>query len=182
MSKLMDQVLEAILQREGGYVNDPEDSGGETNWGITERVARRSGYEGPMASMPREVAAAIYAERYWHALELDEVERLSPAVAAELADTGVNQGVARAGEFLQRCLNVLNASEAFYPDLRVDGDVGPRTLDALRAFFRARRQQGGEFVLLKMLNALQGAFYIDLAERRPKDEKFIFGWFSARIS
>lgn len=66
-------------------------------------------------------------------------------------------------------------------DLIVDGDVGNRTIRALEAFI-AIRGEDGEEVLYKMLNSLQGAFYITLSERRSKDEKFIFGWFKNRVA
>lgn len=180
MSQLMTRIIDNILAIEGGYVDDPEDSGGETNFGITVPVAREYGYEGDMRDLPRELAFAIYAERYWHALSLDDIERLSPAIAEELADTGVNQGIDRAAIFLQRSLNVLNKRGSLYQDITVDGDVGSKTVNALRAYLRIRKQDG-QTVLLRMLNALQGAFYVELAERREKDEKFVFGWYLHRV-
>jgi lysozyme family protein len=51
-------------RREGGYSNNPNDSGGETMWGVTDRVARANGYAGPMKDMPREVAKNIYFASY----------------------------------------------------------------------------------------------------------------------
>ncbi|MCA2603440.1 putative peptidoglycan-binding domain-containing protein, partial [Microcystis sp. M26BS1] len=56
----------------------------------------------------------------------------------------------------------------------------PKTLQALQKFLQLRKLEG-EIVLLKMLNVLQGSYYIDLASRRMKDEEFIFGWFRNRI-
>jgi lysozyme family protein len=179
-SQLQRRIINGIIDREGGYVNDPNDSGGETNWGITVAVASDYGYEGEMRDLPRELAYAIYAERYWHALHLDDIERLSPALANELADTGVNMGIERAGIFLQRALNVLNDRGNLYPDITVDGKVGRRTISALLAFLHIRKQDG-HTVLLRALNALQGAFYIDLAERRVKDERYVFGWLLHRV-
>lgn len=177
---LRDKVINEIIRIEGGYVNDPSDSGGETNFGITERVARQAGYMGSMREMPRKVAYNIYAERYWHALNLDVVASISEPIAEELADTAVNMGVGRAAEFLQRCLNVLNNGGSHYPDLKVDRDIGPRTTLALEKFVTKRGVEG-EGVLFTMLNALQGAFYVELAERRQKDEKYIYGWFKNRV-
>lgn len=57
----------------------------------------------------------------------------------------------------------------------------PRTLAALRAYL-AKRGTEGETVLLKALNCLQGERYIDIAERRPKDEEFVYGWLRARVA
>ena len=78
-------------------------------------------------------------------------------------------------------MNVLNNRGQNYSDLKVDGDVGGKTLNALKAFM-AKRGSSGESVLYNMLNSLQGAFYVTLAERREKDEKFVFGWFKNRVS
>ena len=119
---LKQQTIDHILEIEGGYVDDPSDSGGETHFGITKRVARANGYSGPMRDMPRAVALAIYAARYWDALSLDHVEKLCPKVAQELADTGVNMGVGRAAEFLQKTLNALNNQGQYYTDLAIDMD------------------------------------------------------------
>lgn len=174
------EFINKILKVEGGYVNDPSDSGGETNHGITERVARRYGYKGRMINMPAITARHIYEQMYWYSLNLDKVEQFSENIALELGDTGVNQGVGRAAEFLQRSLNVLNNRQQHYNDIAVDGDIGPNTLKALASYFRLRGSEG-EVVLYNMLNCLQGAFYVELAERREKDEKFIYGWFTHRI-
>lgn len=173
--------INAIIEIEGGYVNDPYDSGGETKFGITVAVARAWGYSGPMVDLPRAVAFEIYEHRFWKALSLDEVCTLSPAIANEVADTAVNMGQGRSARFLQRALNVMNRLEHFYDDLVVDGLVGPASINALKSFLAARPDDG-ELVLVNALNCLQGAKYIDLAERREKDESFIFGWFKHRVS
>ena len=181
MSQLKQEVIGRIIDVEGGYVNDPDDSGGETNWGITERVARQNGYRGPMRDLPKNLAFAIYVKRYWHPLCLDQIEQLSPLIAEELADTGVNQGVHRAAETLQRALNALNNVGKLYGDIKIDGDIGPATLDALTRYLNSRGTEG-EMVLHRGLNVLQGAFYFDLTERRQKDEKYLYGWLKNRVS
>ena len=176
------RVIDKIIEVEGGYVNDPEDSGGETNYGITKRVAREYGYKGSMKDLPRSLAFEIYENRFWDSMLLDEVQKIAgDDIAEEIADTGVNTGVHRASEFLQRSLNVLNNKGKDYPDLKVDGDIGARTVSALKAFI-AKRGSEGTSVLYRMLNSLQGAFYVTLAERREKDEKFVYGWFKNRVS
>lgn len=178
---LKDQFINGIIDREGGYVNDPDDHGGETNWGVTVAVARAYGYVGPMKDMPRTVAYHIYSKLYWDVLHLDAIEALSPRLAEELADTGVNMGVARAAEFLQRCLNALNNQQKDYKDMPVDGKIGKKTLEVLQKYM-AKRGVRGELVLFRALNCLQGAKYITLAETRQTDEKFLFGWLLNRVS
>ena len=179
MSNLKEKIINSIIEREGGYSNDLNDSGGETNYGITKVVARAYVYKGKMRNLPRDTAFEIYSKRYWDALHLDEIETLSSLIAEELADAGVNMGVGRAGRFLQRSLNVLNNRGTYFHDLRVDGQIGSVTIRALKSYFRSRGLEG-ELILFKMLNSLQGAFYVTLAERREKDEKFVYGWFMNR--
>ena len=58
-------LIDALIEREGGYVNHPADKGGPTCFGITEAVARAHGYSGSMRQLPRDEAAAIYRRLYW---------------------------------------------------------------------------------------------------------------------
>ena len=174
-------LIDALIEREGGYVNHPADRGGPTNYGITAAVARAQGYAGPMREMPRAEAEAIYRRLYWARPGFDSVARLSARVAAELFDTGVNMGPAVAVTFLQRALTALNRSGRDYPDLVPDGQIGAATLAALEAFLEARGKRSGETVLLRALEALQGERYLRLAERRPANEAFLYGWLANRI-
>ena len=176
---LKEKTINHIIKVEGGYVDDPNDSGGETNWGITVKVARDYGYTRAMIDMPKEIAFDIYEEMYWASMELDEVEKYSALVAEEMADTGVNMGVGRASTFLQIALNALNNQGEYYADIAEDGDIGRGTLKALDAYQKKRGLEGME-VLAKALNGQQIAFYIDLTRRRQKDERFLYGWLKNR--
>lgn len=167
---MKEQIINHIIDVEGGYVNDRSDSGGETNFGITVAVARAFGYHGPMDGMPRSVAYRVYSAKYWDSVRAN---RMPKSVTAEVVDTGVNMGTSRAGKFLQRSLNVLTPGSA----LVVDGIIGSGTILRLNEYLEVR----DEAVLVKMLNCLQGAFYVELAERREKDERFIYGWFKSRV-
>lgn len=178
---LKNKIINNIIRIEGEYVNDPSDSGDETNFGITVAVARNYGYKGDMRYLPRSLAFEIYSNIYWDSLSLTVVEQISPRIARELADTGVNMGVKRSALFFQRCLNVLNLLQKAYADIKVDGLIGSKTIDALRTLARYRGKEG-MIVLYKMLNSLQGEKYVSLAEAREKDERFIYGWFTHRIT
>ena len=90
-------------------------------------------------------------------------------------------GPAVAATFLQRALTALNRNGADYPDLVPDGRIGPRTLAALDTFFDIRGRSSGQRVLLRALEALQGERYLRLAERRPANEAFLYGWLANRI-
>ncbi len=174
------QLIDDLIDREGGYVNHPADRGGATCWGITEAVARAHGYKGAIRALPRDEAVAIYRRLYWLRPRFDEVARRSPALAAELFDTGANMGPAVAATFLQRALTALNRNGRDYPDLVPDGRIGPATLAALDAFLAVRGRQG-ETVLLRAIEALQGERYLRLAERRPANEAFLYGWLANRM-
>ncbi len=163
----VDALVDALIDREGGFVDNPADKGGPTCFGITQEVARAQGYAGPMRQLPRSEAVNIYLRLYWLRPRLDEVGKRSARLAAELFDTGVNMGPAVAVTFLQRALTALNRGGKDYSDLTPDGRVGPTTLAALDAFLAFRGQGSGETVLLRALEALQGERYLRLAERRP---------------
>lgn len=173
--------FDRVILVEGGYANDPADSGGETMYGITIRTARAHGYTGAMNALSLDEAKRIYKAGYWDPLRLDDVAEVAPGVAEEMFDTSVNMGIGRASVFLQRCLNVLNDRGNVYADMHVDGSIGPVTIAALKAYCAHRRGLTGQFVLLRALNALQGAFYIELTEKRVKNERFIYGWLRTRI-
>ena len=177
----VDSLIDELIEREGGYVNHPADRGGPTCFGITEAVARAHGYGGAMKELPREEAAAIYRRLYWLRPRFDQVAKRAPRVAAEPFDTGANMGPAVAATFLQRALTALNRNGKDYPDLVPDGRVGPMTIFALDAFLAARGPRGGETVLLRALEALQGERYLRLAEKRPANEAFLYGWLANRI-
>lgn len=163
---------------ERGYVNDPSDSGGETNHGITKKVAREQGYEGDMRDLRADTAERIAKQEYWDVMLLDKVP---PAIAEEMFDTGFNAGPVRAVGFLQRSLNALNRIGKDYDDMLVDGLMGPKTIRALDEYVSARPIYGIK-VMLRALNGLQLEFYMSLVERRKKDERFIYGWILNRVS
>ena len=181
MADLFDELVERLISVEGGYVNDPSDSGGETIFGITKAVARENGYTGAMRHMSRAQAKVIYRAKYWAKPGLYLIAPLSKHVAEELLDTGVNAGTGSAGMMFQKALNVMNRNSKDYPDIAEDGAIGPGTAKAFAAYPK-RNGALAETRMLKALNCMQGAFYIDLARRREKDERFVNGWLDNRVA
>ena len=176
----VDSMIDEVIDREGGYVDNPADRGGPTRWGISQAVARAQGFGGDMRALPRDEAVSIYRRLYWLRPGLDKVATKAPAVAATLFDTAVNMGAAVAVGFLQRALNALNRGASDYPDVKLDGTVGATSLAALDGFL-AKRGAGGAAVLLKAIEALKGERYLALAERRPANEAFLYGWLANRM-
>lgn len=177
---------------EGGYGNNPKDSGGETYRGIARK--RWPNWEGwarvdalkEDAIFPANIEAidfeesvtAFYRKNFWDVMRLDDVAAISERAALEMFDTYVNTGVA--GRFLQRELNALNRQQKDYPDIIVDNSVGPGTLAALRSFLAIRKD--GEAVILAGLNAQLHQHYLELVEGRQKDEEFFYGWVLQRVA
>jgi lysozyme family protein len=170
-----EKALAATLLHEGFFSNDPDDQGGATTYGITESTARAHGYTGDMKDFPAKTAEAIYRQDYWDKNSLDEIAEYYEPIAVKMFDIGVNMGVGQAGKFFQRTLNCLNRDQALYPDLKVDGVIGSKTIKALVKLGPEKK------AVLKMLNALQGAKYIEICERVPRQKKFVRGWVN-RIS
>lgn len=173
----LDFILEEILGKEGGFIDHPDDRGGATNWGVTERVAREHGFQGHMRDLPRDEAKRILAKDYWHKPGFAQLAIISTPIAVKLTDMGVNMGPAFGARTLQRWLNAFNRRE---PELTVDGNIGPRSCQALDTFIKARGKDGEE-VLLKAINCTQGERYLAITESRRANESFIFGWVKNRV-
>jgi len=147
-----DEIIEVVLHHEGGYVNDPDDPGGETNFGI----AKRSHPDVDIANLTKDGAKEIYKEHYW---DRNKVESLSEDLRHIYFDMCVNQGRGRAVKIMQRAANAKGA------DLKVDGGMGPKTIAAM------------DGVELDRVRAYRIKYYADLVTRKPDLEKFYFGWF-----
>jgi lysozyme family protein len=173
------QTVNQIILKEKGYVNNSADKGGPTNFGITEKVARLNGYLGDMKDLPLSIAEKIYKMRYIISPGFDRISFVSEKIAEEVIDTGVNMGPATAATILQRLLNAFNANGSKYADIFVDGNIGPASIGALNSFLKWRGKEGEE-VLLKALNHIQGARYLDIAEANKSQEAFFYGWIKNR--
>lgn len=180
-----DKAFFRTMGHEGGYVNDSDDAGGETYSGISRRYNPTwSGWDmiDDMKQTPdfpdslddndelQDAVMDFYELMYWDVNRLDEVD--SQGVASEMFDTGVNMGVSRAAKFLQESLNYLNRDERTYPDLVVDGKIGPASLNALDYVLG----HGDEGILLTIMNVLQGQHYLNYMKKSPTQEKYARGW------
>jgi lysozyme family protein len=116
-----------VMGHEAGYVNDPNDPGGETKWGIS----KRSYPHLDIKSLTREDARAIYRRDFWQRIRAD---KLADGVAYQLFDFAVNSGIETAIRYLQRALLVAD-----------DGHWGPRS--------QAAADASSESDLILLLNA-----------------------------
>ena len=181
-----DEAARRTLGHEGGYVDDPDDVGGETyrgvsrryhpdwpGWPLIEEHKKSGGKLPPKLDKDENLQQHVdefYKHKFWDKLRGDGIA--SQEIANELFDTGVNMGTGRAARFLQEGLNLLNRNGTSYDDISVDGDIGSKTNVAMDRLLML----GDEKTLLKLLNLLQGAHYIDFMRRAPVQEKFARGW------
>lgn len=174
------RLIDELIKREGDYVDNPADKGGKTRWGITDAVARKSGYGGEMRNLPRDFAVAVYTHQYVNQPGFARILSISSTIGEEMVDTGVNMGVSLPGPWLQRILNALNQQARTFPDLVVDGELGLATQSALRSVLD-QRGYSGEVVIARALNCMQGARYLEITEKRQTNEAFYFGWMLNRV-
>lgn len=121
MKQNWETTLAQILKHEGGYVNHPQDPGGRTNLGVTQRVweewTGKPATEADMRALTPEMVAPLYKKRYWDAVRGDD---LPSGVDLCVVDLAVNAGVGRASKMLQQTVGVT-----------ADGQIGPKTLEAV---------------------------------------------------
>ena len=99
MADRFDEFIERLLSHEGGYVNDPRDPGGETQWGIS----KRSYPSLNIKALTRDQAIAIYRRDFW---EKSNADKLAPAVGFNVLDGAVNSGISRSIQWLQKAAGV----------------------------------------------------------------------------
>lgn len=164
--KTVRQIAEEIVAREGGYVNDPDDPGGPTKYGVTIHTMRRLGLDldGDGRVSPRDVRALsraqavdIFIEHYYRRPKIDALpDLLQPSVF----DMYVNAG-ANAVKILQRLLRDMGQ------EVSVDGVIGPATV---RAAQRAVQDAPGH--IADAYGIARRNYYFRLADRRPASRKY----------
>ena len=144
------KALEFVLAAEGGYVNDPLDRGGETNFGISKRAYP----ELVIKSLTKSDASDIYHRDYWLKSKCDQ---LPPQFAIAVFCAAVNHGSRRSILLLQKSLRV-----------EVDGIIGQHTIAAAHS-------QNNRYVLGRLLS-YRARYYLDIVVKRPSQTKFYRGW------
>lgn len=150
-----EEAIGAVLANEGGYVNDPSDRGGETNFGIS----KRSYPAEDIARLTRERAVEIYRRDFWQRMWDGITDQ---RVATKLLDLSVNMGAPRAVTLLQRAILDIGGT------VLADGAFGPKTL--------AQVNQAPSEKLLFAFGNRAARYYFALCEGRPQNRGFLFGW------
>jgi len=158
---MFEQVVERILKHEGGYVNDVDDTGGTTKYGISQK----SFPDIDIDNLTVDEAREIYRREYW---DRSICEELPIRLASNYFDAIVNCGFSNAGEILQRAINRrLLSEEAGRDFIAVDGIVGPITTRWARFYGRSL----GDLFTIERIR-----YYVEIADRRPANRKFLRGW------
>lgn len=140
------------IQNEGGYVTDPDDPGGETNFGIS----KRSYPDEDIKAMTRERAEEIYRTDFW---DKPKLGKLSERLATKVFDAGINVGSKRGVLLLQRMLGVKGT-----------GTINDTTLKALKGT--------DEDKIIKQYIGELKKYYKAVVKRKPTSKKFLNGWLS----
>ncbi len=173
------RALAIVLKEEGGYVDDPDDPGGATNFGVTQKrfdewLTARHELPRPVATITTSEKESIYLE-IWTGAGCDRIVPLGPRLAAFVFDTAVNMGERSTLKRLQYTLGVGQ-----------DGALGPRTLGALSARL-GRTGAGGSALDLTLMDLREriliddfafvrlGA-YAGIVRLRPRSLKFLPSW------
>ena len=152
MLKTFDEIIERVLEHEGGYVDDPKDLGGETNFGITKRFYP----DVDIKNLTKEEAKKIYYDDYWIK---NKVNKVPPNLKHIYFDMCVNMGNRTAVKILQR--SAVHKGKK----IDVDGGVGVNTFNAIQD------------VEVERVRAYRVKYYVDLVNKKPEQEKFYYGWF-----
>ncbi len=142
-----------VFEHEGGYRNDPDDPGGETNFGISKRTYP----DLDIKSLTRERAEAIYLKDWWERYGYGSIRERE--IAAKVLDLSVNIGPHRAHCLLQQAIN-----ETGNTPLKEDGVLGQATISAVNS-------HASPAYLLAVLRLASIRFYVSL-----KQPKFLAGW------
>ncbi len=160
------EIAKEIVAREGGFINDPDDPGGATKFGVTIHTMRRLGLDltrdgvvdvSDVRALTREDAIRIFIDHYYHQ---PGIARLPGALQASVFDMYVNAG-ANAVKILQRLLREMGQ------EVDVDGLIGPQTVTAAEAATRAAPDHIADAYGIARRN-----YYFRLADGRPASRKF----------
>ena len=159
------EIIEVVLAHEGGFVDDPDDKGGATNWGVTQAVwedfLEDEFTSEDVKGFTREQAIELYEEEFWIP---SQAEKLPEEVREVYFDMCVNHGQRNAVKILQTCVNSKGGS------LDVDGGIGPNTISACSdlKLWEVQVERSGFYWNL----VFKGSFY----GKRNNQAKFIRGW------
>jgi len=149
-SDLFCRCIKIVLRNEGGYINHPNDPGGETNYGI----AKKFYPDLDIKNLTKAQATEIFYKDYWTPMNLEGIH--DEDLVLQVFDFGVNAGIKTSIKVLQRIVKVSD-----------DGIIGPMTLEAINE---------SELPVYDIFKKRRKIFYMNLAARKPELEVFLNGW------
>jgi len=175
-----EDAFKIVLGFEGGYVNDPADRGGETNYGITYNTLNDAKNKGwipfnvTIQNIQLEHAKIIYKKGYWDVVQADSLPHPLDLI---MFDSAVNHGPNAAVKLLQKSLNALLP----YTELVVDGIIGPLTLRAVNNYVGLGIVPGmypNSNIRYLCMDVLMNRIelYLSIVTNNKSQEKFLKGW------
>jgi lysozyme family protein len=161
---------QTVLSHEGGYINDPDDPGGETykgvsrklwssweGWEIIDRAKRKSGFPGNLEKETdlQELIKDFYRQKFWDSIQGNNINDQN--VATSIFDFAVNAGVSTSASLVQLVVKT-----------EVDGVIGKNTIEALNAFDTDH--------FLSAFTVAKIARYVTIVKKRPSSQKYFYGW------
>lgn len=159
-----------------GGLTDPTFDGHWTNWGWTESTLKAHGIEVHPRNLTFKLAYDSYEQIFFRRSGASAVMPYHPWLARLLFNYGVHAGYKSAAERLQAILNYQNGKGKRWPDLLVDGAVGPRTVECVKAYCKLRHGEQGRDVLFMDFIISMGSHYQMLAKANDKYEDYYYGW------
>jgi lysozyme family protein len=170
-----DKAYQLVLSHEGGYVNDPDDPGGETyrgvarkiwskwaGWDIVDMLKTQQGFPGNLDknSELQDHIKTFYQDNFWNRVKGDDIS--DQEVANSIFDFGVNAGVRTSAVLAQMVVEV-----------KTDGVIGPVTVNKLNAFDAEH--------FLAAFTVAKIARYVNIIKKRPVSRKYLYGWIRRSI-
>ena len=152
------EIIIEVLEHEGGYVNDPDDKGGETNFGISKRWYP----DLDIKNLSKQEAINIYYTDYWVP---SKAEAVNNNLQATYFDMVINMGQHQAVLILQEAINSVKSSK-----IAEDGIIGKQTIGNTHK------------VSKKRLQAFRCLYYSKIVMDNPSQYKFYYGWWKRAIS
>lgn len=163
-SSTWDRAIEHVLRWEGGWVDDHDDMGGETRYGISREAHPETWRDGPPTEQQ---AREIYRNDYWGDRRVQAGKIQEPRIALYLLDCAVNHGPSNGAKLLQRAIIRCGG------DISVDGWAGPKTRQALDSL--------DVDDVLDRFALVRVEFYRQIVENDRTQTKFLHGWINRTL-
>jgi lysozyme family protein len=172
-----DRVFQGIMRDEGNYITEGKTEEEFSKYGITLYTARLFGYKGTLSTFTVGMAKDIYKKGYWDSNRVSDIYKISPTIAIEMFEIGINLSPIKAAIWTQRLCNSLNTIKGgkykFGDDLLLDGVISNTTIKRL-----AQMSKKDHKIIYNGINAMHRSYYITNAYIKPTFRQRFVDWCS----